>query len=109
MAEDRVEENRRAGLTTAMVDAIGSIIAVDARVRKVILFGSRAKGSGREGSDIDLAVYGDALDRNDAARWADELEEALFPWSVDVVVVDNEVDPDLRAHIDRVGRVIFFQ
>lgn len=92
-----------------MVDAIGSIIAADARVRKVILFGSRARGSWREGSDIDLAVYGDDLGRSDAARWADELEEALFPWSVDVVVVDNEVEPDLRAHIERVGRVIFSQ
>ncbi|MFO7782369.1 MAG: nucleotidyltransferase domain-containing protein [Spirochaetia bacterium] len=90
-----------------MIDAIGSIIAADARVRKVILFGSRAKGSWREGSDIDLAVYGDDLGRSDAARWADELEEALFPWSIDVVVVDNEVDPDLRAHIERAGRVIF--
>ena len=109
MTDDRVDKRRQAGLTPAMIDAVETIIAADARVRKVILFGSRAKGSWREGSDIDLAVYGDGLGRSDAARWTDDLEEALFPWSVDVVVVDHEVDPDLRAHIDRVGRVIFSQ
>lgn len=92
------------GLTPAQAATIRSVIGADARTSRILLFGSRAKGTHREGSDIDLAVAGTGLNRDDAARWAEELEEALFPWSVDVVLLDDETAPALRAHIERVGQ-----
>lgn len=69
----------RTGLTPKMIDRIHSVIAGDALVDRVVVFGSRAKGRHREGSDIDLAVYGEGIGQRDAAIWAEELEEALFP------------------------------
>jgi predicted nucleotidyltransferase len=86
-----------------MIEEIRSVIAEDERVQRVVLFGSRAKGSYREGSDIDLAVYGKGIGRRDASIWAERLEESLFPWSVDVVPISEETDTALLEHIDRVG------
>lgn len=91
------------GLNPTMTQAVREIIGNDPRVRRVVLFGSRAKGTHREGSDIDLAVFGEGLTQIHAAQWRDELEERLFPWSVDVVVVDSETHRPLLEHIDRVG------
>ena len=97
------ELQQKTGLDAAKLETIRSLIGADRRVRRVRLFGSRAKGTWREGSDIDLAVQGEGIDRSDASRWAEELEEALFPWSVDVVIVDETTDQELIDHIDRVS------
>lgn len=93
----------RTGLTERMIESIRSVIAGDERVERVVLFGSRAKGSYREGSDIDLAVHGEGISQRDASIWAEQLEEALFPWSVDVVPITEETDEALLEHIARVG------
>lgn len=91
------------GLTPRMIAKIRSVVARDSRVERIILFGSRAKGTFREGSDIDLAVHGRAISARDAAKWREELQEQLFPWSVDVVPITNQTDPAILDHIRRVG------
>lgn len=70
---------------------------------EIILFGSRAKGTHREGSDIDLAVRAPSLtieQRNRTLLAYDALE---LPWKLDLVVYDLIHEPALREHIDRVG------
>jgi len=84
-------------------DTISGDPAVSGLVRRIVLFGSRAKGTWREGSDIDLAVVGSGIPPTAGWRWSEELEERLFPWSVDCIVIDDTCDPDLLAHIGRVG------
>lgn len=76
---------------------------VGALVRRIVLFGSRAKGTWREGSDIDIAVVAPGVSQIAGWRWSDELEERLFPWSVDCIVIDDHSSPELIAHIGRVG------
>lgn len=93
----------QAALSTAMRHAIVTVLSRDSRVERVLLFGSRAKGTHREGSDIDLAVYGTKLTRADAAAWQETLEDKLFPWSVDIVIMGPDIHEQLRAHIERVG------
>ena len=55
--------------------------SVDNLREALVLFGSRAKGTWREGSDIDLAVFGRDLNRSDVWTWKDELEADVFPWA----------------------------
>jgi uncharacterized protein len=95
--------SRHTGLSSEKLGAIHRTIGTDSRVREVVLFGSRAKGNWREGSDIDLAVSGEGIEPGDASLWAGTLEEALFPWSVDVVLLNDSTDTALKEHIDRVG------
>ncbi len=95
--------SQHTGLSVEKLSTICRTIGSDSRVTQIVLFGSRAKGTWREGSDIDLAVSGEDLEPADASRWADTLEEALFPWSVDVVLLGDNTDAALKEHIDRVG------
>ena len=95
--------SQHTGLSAEKLSTICRTIGSDPRVTQIVLFGSRAKVNCREGSDIDLAVSGEGLVTADASRWSDILEEALFPWSVDVVLFGDNTDAALKEHIDRVG------
>lgn len=78
--------------------------ARDAGARRVVLFGSRARGTNQPRSDIDLAVEGCP----DFDRLSDRLQDEL--WSllrVDVVNLDADVSEELRREIARDGRVLY--
>lgn len=92
------------GIPEALRARVCSLLSTDTRVQSVLLFGSRALGTWREGSDIDIAVSGSGLDRTDVWNWKSRLEDDVFPWSLDIVLVDNRTDRHLREHIERVGR-----
>lgn len=78
-------------------------------IEKVILFGSRAKGNYRHGSDIDLAIFGANCTVSTAMSLSGTLnEEVPIPYHVDVVCYDRLNHADLKEHIDRVG-VVFFE
>ena len=83
--------------------------AVSARdsVESAVVFGSRAKGNYRSGSDVDIALNGPAIRHEDVIEVGYFLnEETLLPYQFDIVAyatIDNEA---LRDHIDRVGREI---
>ena len=69
----------------------------------VILFGSRAKGTYREGSDIDLALGNLSLTELQAQHIKEELEERFFPYSFDVISLGCLTDQAVGEHIARVG------
>ncbi len=72
-------------------------------IKKIILFGSRARGTNSERSDIDLAVSGgNALD-----FYYDVEEQAWTLLLFDVVDLDRGVSNELRAEIDRDGVIIY--
>ncbi len=78
------------------------------RVRQLLLFGSRAKGTHKTGSDVDLAIKGDAAGYEDAVQLAVALNEEIpLPYFFDVVNYGSISEPALREHIDRVGLVVF--
>ncbi len=72
-------------------------------IKKIILFGSRARGTNSERSDIDLAVSGgNALD-----FYYDVEEQAWTLLLFDVVDLDRGISNELRAEIDRDGVIIY--
>lgn len=77
--------------------------AKDCVLDKVILFGSRARGTNRERSDIDLAVSGENV-----LRFEELLEEQTDTLlSFDVVNLDEIVSDKLRTSIDREGQLLY--
>ena len=78
-------------------------------ITEVVLFGSRAKGTYRQGSDVDLSIKGKGITHDTVLQLSDELnEERPLPYFFDVVDYNSlKVDDPLRAHIDRVGIVLF--
>ena len=69
----------------------------------LILFGSRAKGNYREGSDIDLALQGPSMTQKDRTLWLLQYEDLNLPWKLDLVIFKEIEEPALIEHIRRVG------
>ncbi|MBI2026836.1 MAG: nucleotidyltransferase domain-containing protein [Deltaproteobacteria bacterium] len=69
----------------------------------LILFGSRAKGNYREGSDIDIAITGDNVTLKDRDHWLLKYDNLNLPWKLDLVVYHLIEESALQSHIDRIG------
>lgn len=92
------------GLLDADMEAIAFVLGQEPRVEKAFIFGSRAKGNYRNGSDIDLALQGEDLDFNTISRISYQLnEETNMPYKFDVLNYRSIKEPTLIEHIDRVG------
>ncbi|MBM3953791.1 MAG: nucleotidyltransferase domain-containing protein [Planctomycetes bacterium] len=85
---------------------IRAVLRRHPRVTAGILFGSRAKGTHSERSDVDLAVVGDVT-ALEAEAIAGDLEELPLPYRFDVQAVARITHRPLRDHIDRVGLCIY--
>lgn len=96
------------GLDAATREKILAIFAAFPAVERVVLYGSRAKGTYKAGSDIDLTLVGDRLTAGLRADIADALDELLLPYCVDISLYAEIENDALRAHIDRVG-VVFYE
>ncbi|MEX8523378.1 nucleotidyltransferase domain-containing protein [Leptothrix ochracea] len=76
------------------------------KVLRVLVYGSRAKGNYRPGSDIDLSLDAPELSFAEFLKIEQEIDDLLLPYHVDLSrFADIEVGP-LREHIERVGRVL---
>ena len=98
----------RFGLEESDIQAIGAIFARYPQVDKAILYGSRAKGNYKNGSDIDLTLYGDALTTAELGTIVEELDDLLLPYQIDLSIFDQIAHAKLREHIERVG-VVFYE
>lgn len=96
------------GLSRRTVEQIQCVLARFPQVEQAVLFGSRAKGTAKHGSDIDLALYGEGLDWRVLGRIEDGLDDLLLPYTFSLIRHDDRTDPAVAAHIARVG-VPFFQ
>lgn len=93
----------RGGFSAEKWRRIAQTLSSVAPCDRVAVFGSRAKGDWREGSDVDLAVWGGSWDLFTAEKARDLLEETFFPWSFDVVLPELVRESELLEHIERVG------
>ena len=79
-------------------------IAEEEGVERLILFGSRARGTNLPKSDYDIAVSGCASFNRLATRFDEELWTLL---DVDLVDLDSGISPALLKEIERDGKVIY--
>lgn len=77
-------------------------------IKKAAIFGSRAKGNYKPGSDVDIAIWGEEVTFNTVSRLRSLLEEqSPMPYFFDVVDYTHLTHEQLREHIARVGKTIF--
>jgi predicted nucleotidyltransferase len=92
------------GLPQSAVVKICTVLSHYPQVEKAILYGSRAKGNYKNGSDIDLTLRGGKeLTLNMLYRIMDELDDLFLPYTIDLSIFNNIHDPDVIEHIQRVG------
>lgn len=94
------------GLSDSMIDSIGSVFAKHPHVEVVLVYGSRAKGNYKEGSDIDLTIEGE-ISESELSKICMELEELNTPYFFDVSILKKLKSIELIEHINRVGIVFY--
>jgi len=95
------------GLPSQTILAIQEVFASYPDVEKAILYGSRAIGNYRPGSDIDLTLTGDKLDLTKLQRIENDLDELLLPYKIDLSLYRQITHSELLDHILRVGKIIY--
>lgn len=99
--------NKRYGLNDETIARIKDILAAHGEVEEAMIYGSRAKGTFRPGSDIDIALKGQAIDVHVLNKISHDLDELPIPYTIDVSIYDRIDNSALRNHIDRVGRMFY--
>lgn len=75
-------------------------------IEKVVIYGSRAKGTQREGSDIDFTLFGNIPDK-DLSGLRLDLDDSYIPYLFDISIYDKLQSESLKEHIDRVGKIFY--
>lgn len=97
----------RFGLPEKTVEKIGGVLAGHPAVEKAILYGSRAKGNFKRGSDIDLTLVGSGLVYRDLLKIMGELDDLLLPYTIDLSILHMIDHAGLLDHIERVGQELY--
>lgn len=96
----------RFGLKSHYLEQLESFFQEISPLQKVIIFGSRAKGSSKYNSDIDLVYFGE-LSSIDLIHIQDFFDNSDIPFKVDFLNYNKITNSKLKDHIDRVGKVIY--
>ena len=90
------------------MECIRSIYALFPSIERVILYGSRANGNFREGSDIDMTIVADkSFDFSDLAKVENLFYESPLPYLVDISDFSKLKNEDLISHIKKCGKVLY--
>lgn len=95
------------GLNNNILSILGKIFEKQKDIEQVKLYGSRARGTYNERSDIDLIAYGEKLDRFKVNQIIMDLDDSEIPYLVDFQSFHDLKNNQLIEHINRVGLVIY--
>jgi uncharacterized protein len=95
------------GLSEVQISRIRSVFGSYPNIHQVILFGSRAMGSHRYGSDIDIAVDSADITLDDLIRINTLIDDLNLPFKVDLIHIQRIENADLIDHIHRVGKILY--
>jgi type I restriction enzyme S subunit len=96
------------GLSDTQLDEIVALIGSYPEIEEAILFGSRAIGSYKEASDVDIALKGETVTAALAAKLKFDFEEDTYlPFFFDFVAYPTITSESLREHIEQKGVPIY--
>jgi len=94
------------GIHPDTINILNSIFKSYHVIDEVIIYGSRAKGNYREGSDIDITLKG-KVSTDDLSKIYSEIDDSLTPYLFDISVYNKLNSESLKDHIDRVGKILY--
>lgn len=95
------------GLTETDFTKILSVFERFSVLEKVVLYGSRAKGNYRQYSDIDIVIEGNGLNLKTQQEIELAIDDLYLPYNFDISIRSKISNPDLLAHVSRVGIEIY--
>jgi predicted nucleotidyltransferase len=97
----------RFGLEENVIERINAVFSFFPEIEQVVLYGSRAKGNYKIGSDIDLTLKGKELNLTLLNAVDTKIDDLLLPYLFDISIFEQISNPDLVNHIERVGKLIY--
>lgn len=96
------------GLSESNIKKVLWAVSTVPAIEEVLVYGSRAMDTYREGSDMDLVLKGKSLNlHNSVYPLMEALESLMLPWKFDIAIYDHLKNQDLIQHIERVGQTIY--
>ena len=95
------------GLSAETLDKLNSVFAQHSAIDSVLIYGSRAKGNYRAGSDIDLTIKGGEISFTELMQIENQIDDLMLPYTVDLSQFKQLANAELIAHIERVGVEIY--
>jgi predicted nucleotidyltransferase len=95
------------GLSPETVAKICTVFSKHPEIERALLYGSRAKGTYKPGSDIDLTLLGEDLSQALLSQILDEIDDLFLPYMMDLSIFDTLNHEQLQSHIRRVGLVFY--
>lgn len=95
------------GLKESEIMAIQNVLASVPEVEEAVIYGSRARGTNRISSDIDLTLKGEHLTYLKLAFLDASIDDLLMPYFVDLNLYHSLRDEDLLESINREGKVFY--
>lgn len=95
------------GLPESLIEKITNILQNHSEVEEALIYGSRAKGNYREGSDIDMVLKGKLLTEEIRNQIFWEIDELNSPYTLDLSIYHQITSQELIQHIDRVAKPLY--
>jgi len=97
------------GLSEHTIQKLVDVFKRNNLIDAAILFGSRAKGTFREGSDIDIALKGEKLNVQMLKKIELQVDELMLPYEVNIIIYQTITNQQLIEHIKRAGITIYYK
>ncbi|MCI5830778.1 MAG: nucleotidyltransferase domain-containing protein [Treponema sp.] len=94
------------GLSEKHLQIINGIYSKYPEIQKVLVYGSRALGTYRPGSDIDMTIIGDVSSQA-LFKIINDFDDSMLPYLVDISIFSKLKNPGLIEHINTFGKVIY--
>ena len=95
------------GMTDDELNLLYSLFARQKQIEQVILYGSRAKGTNKPFSDVDITLLGIGLNRSHLNRLMADIDESSLPYLFDISLFDKLTNPDLIKQIEQTGVILY--
>ncbi|NMB65065.1 MAG: nucleotidyltransferase domain-containing protein [Spirochaetes bacterium] len=94
------------GIEDTIINSLREIFLQYPEIEKVLIYGSRAKGSYSKGSDIDIVIIAPQMDFSHYLKLYAQLDELEIPYTLDVTKYEL-IGENIKSHIQRVGVEIY--
>ncbi|MFO0320712.1 MAG: nucleotidyltransferase domain-containing protein, partial [Neisseriaceae bacterium] len=94
-------------LSDKTIKLIQIVFAKYPQFNKVVIYGSRAKCNYKNGSDIDLTMYGSDIPHRLLLTLLIELDDLMLPYTIDLSIFSNIDNVNLKEHINKVGKTFY--
>lgn len=94
----------RFGLKPEVIEKVCQVLSEYPEIQRTLVYGSRAKGNFRQGSDIDLVLDAPALTTTKLLKIENQIDDLMLPYKFDISLLHQIENPSLLEHIQRVGQ-----